>query len=92
MGETMLCECCHEKPGSTTQGPWPLPVSTCHCNDCYALESIAFSVWRELNPGLSKFNAPIPFLKGKQDYPPETLKGKASELREWLRHKIAAMV
>lgn len=87
------CQCCGEK-GTVSQGPWPLPMSTCHCNDCYALESIAFSVWRELNPTTPKFNAPVPFLKSKADYPPETLKGKenAGKLREWFKSKLNVVV
>ena len=84
------CECCGE-PGTVSQAPWPLPCSTCHCNDCYALENIAYSVWREMTPiTVHKFQAPIPFLKGKRDYPPEHLAGKenAAALREWFRQKM----
>jgi len=87
--DSPLCECCGEKPGSVTQGPWPLPISTCHCNDCYTLEGVAYAVWRELNPTVHKFQAPVPFLKGKQDYPPESLAGhgpgKLEALKEWFR-------
>ena len=85
-----VCECCGEPTGRCTQAPYPMPLSNCLCDDCHALESIAFGVWRELNPGISTFNAPIPFLKGKQDYPPEILKGagKAAELKDWFRQKL----
>jgi len=89
MGNNLKCQCCGEK-GELSQAPWPLPISTCHCNDCYVLESIAFSVWRELNPTIPKVNAPVPFLKSKDDYPPDTLKGYANKanLREWFRSKL----
>jgi hypothetical protein len=84
----MICECCGEAEGKLSQAPWPFPLSTCHCNDCYALEGVAFGVWRELNPDMPKFNAPTPFLKGKIDYPPESLKGNILGLREWFKNKF----
>jgi hypothetical protein len=78
------CSCCDE-PGRSSQGPWPLPMSGTYCNDCHELEGMAYSAWRELNPKIHKFNAPIPFMKNKADWPPDAYNKSAAEIKEFFK-------
>lgn len=87
-----LCECCGIKEGKFAQAPWPVPMSTSHCNDCAELESIAYDVWRVENIA-HKFDCPAPFLDAKDiqelpiDYKKLSFEGIKSYLRNLLEKK-----
>lgn len=81
------CSCCGSS-GRLTQGPWPIPVSWVYCSTCYELEGIAYSVWRRLNPDKLKTEAPIPFMKSLEDYPPDVLCMSYKEIEEHFRQVL----
>lgn len=74
------CDLC-QLPGTTSQGPWPLPITACYCNKCWKLETQAFLYWKRLYPTLSKFNCPVPLLR-PMDIP--TLPLRTSEVGTYL--------
>lgn len=74
------CYVCKEE-GIISQGPWPLPITECYCNKCFALESLAYTVWRKLFPEISKFNAPIPIIRSMADIPSECIDVTFEEMK-----------
>jgi hypothetical protein len=97
----MLCECCGKKEGIVAQAPWPVPASTCHCDDCANLESVAYTVWREETPiTVSKFNCPFPFLNSNdiENLPESYKKFSLREIKQHIKEilktkgKIAAVL
>lgn len=90
-GDTGTCLCC-KQPGKFGQGPWPLPVSECYCDDCFTMEGIVYGVWRDLNPGVYKFAAPIPFLWSKADWPPNAYEMTREQVQAWFKDNMAKLV
>ena len=81
---TTICRICGA-PGILAQGPWPVPISDAFCDTCFELERIAWWVWRRLNPGKAKIEAPIPFMKSKDDYPPDVFNKSVLEIETYFR-------
>ena len=81
------CIVCGE-PGELAQAPYPLPYSECYCNICYELESIAYSVWRNMYPEIHKFNAPVPIMESQEDIPPDCLSLTLEQVKDFFRSKL----
>jgi hypothetical protein len=64
-------------------------MSDTYCDDCYALESMAYGVWRELHPELHKFSAPVPFMRSRDDRPPDAIEKTAEEIKAFFREKLS---
>jgi len=45
-------------------------------------------VWRSLNHGKAKIEAPIPFMKSKEDYPHDVFNKSVAEIEDHFRRKI----
>ena len=81
------CRICGQ-PGILAQGPWPVPISDAFCLTCFELERIAWWVWRRLNPGKAKIEAPIPFMKSMDDYPPDVFNISIQEIEDHFRRML----
>ena len=81
------CRVCGQQ-GILAQGPWPVPISDAFCLTCFKLERIAWWVWRRMNPGKAKIEAPIPFMKSKDDYPPNVYNTSDQEIADHFRRML----